>query len=127
MQQPASPTPPDAPRNESPANEAQPVHLPIDGTLDLHAFAPADCREVLREYIHAAQEAGIRQIRIVHGKGIGTLREIVHAELRRNRAVHSWSLADASGGGWGATLARLLPAHAEHTPASIRPRGQTMK
>lgn len=83
------------------------MHLPIDGTLDLHAFAPQDCREVLREYILAAQAAGVTELRIIHGKGIGTLREIVHAELRLNSAVLSFALADATGGGWGATLARL--------------------
>lgn len=90
-----------------PDDEPQPVPLQIDGTLDLHMFAPRDCLEVLREYILAAQEAGLTELRIVHGKGIGTLREIVHAELRRNNAVLSFALADAGGGGWGATLAKL--------------------
>lgn len=91
----------------SPEDALQPVVLPIDGTLDLHKFAPQDCLEVLREYIHAAQQAGLTDLRIIHGKGIGTLRTIVHAELRRNPAVLSFTLADAGGGGWGATLAQL--------------------
>jgi dsDNA-specific endonuclease/ATPase MutS2 len=84
------------------------VELPIDGTLDLHTFRPADARSVVDEYLDACRAAGILDVRIIHGKGIGTLREIVHATLRRRDDVAHFSLAtDASG--WGATVARLLP------------------
>lgn len=101
----------------TPQSDSQALtHLTIDGTLDLHTFAPADCREVLRAYIEAAAEAGLPDLRIIHGKGVGTLRTIVHTELARNPAVASFALADAAGGGWGATLVRLLPAARQTTP-----------
>ena len=84
-----------------------PVPLPLDGTLDLHQFAPRECAAVLEAYLDAAQEAGLREIRVIHGKGIGTLQALTHATLRRHPAVRGFALADAAGGGWGATVVRL--------------------
>jgi len=49
--------------------------------LDLHNFLPRDCADVVAEYLHAAQAAGMTRVRIVHGKGTGTLRRIVHGVL----------------------------------------------
>jgi len=76
--------------------------------LDLHAFLPRECADVVEEYVRAAQEAGLALVRIIHGKGTGTLRRIVHAVLEKHPAVQDFHLADgAGGGGWGATIARL--------------------
>ena len=52
--------------------------------LDLHTFLPRDCADVVAEYLHAAQAAGMTDVRIIHGKGTGTLRRIVHGVLDRN-------------------------------------------
>ena len=82
------------------------VDYPIDGVLDLHAFRPAEVKEVVLSYIEACQEKGIRDLRIIHGKGIGVLREQVHRVLERHEAVKSFSLATDSGS-WGATTVRL--------------------
>jgi DNA-nicking Smr family endonuclease len=84
-----------------------PIELPIDGTLDLHAFRPEEVKDVVREYLAACRERGILQVRIIHGKGIGTLREIVHAALSRMPEVGSYRLADETGGSWGATIVIL--------------------
>jgi arsenate reductase (glutaredoxin) len=81
--------------------------VPITGTLDLHAFAPADVDSLVPEWLGACAEAGLRELRIVHGKGIGALRERVHALLGRDPRVASFRLAGEDGGGWGATLVRL--------------------
>ena len=82
------------------------VEYPIDGVLDLHAFHPREVKEVVLAYIEACQERGILDIRIIHGKGIGVLREQVHQLLKKHDAVKSFSLAtDASS--WGATVVRL--------------------
>jgi len=86
-----------------------PVELPIDGTLDLHAFAPGDLPSLLPEWLAACRERGILEVRIVHGKGTGTLRRSVEALLSRLPEVVSFGPADESAGGWGATLARLRP------------------
>jgi DNA-nicking Smr family endonuclease len=87
-----------------------PICAPLTGELDLHTFLPRECAEVVAEYVRAAQEAGMTAVRIVHGKGTGTLRRIVHAELERHPAVRAYRLADERGGSWGATLVELYPA-----------------
>ena len=85
----------------------EPVQIPIDGTLDLHTFQPRDVKELVPEYLAACRERGILHVRIIHGKGTGTLLRTVHAILSRMLEVESFKLADESGGGWGATLVRL--------------------
>ena len=88
--------------------EDDPIEMPIDGTLDLHAFQPRDVKSVVEEYLAVCQERRILDVRIIHGKGIGALRETVHAALRKMPEVVSFHLAgDASG--WGATVVRLKP------------------
>ena len=77
--------------------------------LDLHTFLPRECADVVGEYITAAHDAGFTCVRIVHGKGTGTLRRIVHAVLDRHPAVARYALADAASGSWGATLVELTP------------------
>lgn len=91
-------------------NRDEPLPLPIDGTLDLHTFRPAELRDLVPEYLAACRAKGILRVRIVHGKGIGTLRESVRALLPKLDCVESWSGAPEEAGGWGATLVRLKPA-----------------
>ncbi len=86
-----------------------PVELPIDGTLDLHTFDPAETKDLVREYLEECRARGILDVRIIHGKGTGALRETVHAVLSTIPFVASYRLADESGGGWGATLVSLDP------------------
>jgi dsDNA-specific endonuclease/ATPase MutS2 len=85
------------------------VPIPINGVLDLHTFRPGEIGSLVPEYLRACREAGILQVRIIHGKGTGTLRETVHALLRRDARVRGFALADETGGGWGATVVDLLP------------------
>jgi DNA-nicking Smr family endonuclease len=87
-----------------------PVPLPIDGLLDLHAFAARDAAAVVADYLDACGERGVREVRIVHGKGTGSLRRTVHALLARRHDVEWFRSADETGGGWGATLVRLRAA-----------------
>jgi len=84
-----------------------PVELPIDGTLDLHAFRPSDVPSLLPEWIAACRARGLREVRIVHGKGTGSLRRTVEALLARDPGVATFRAADEAAGGWGATLATL--------------------
>src|SRR4051812_22865915 len=85
------------------------VAAALTDELDLHTFQPRDCADVVDEYLHAAQGAGMASVRIVHGKGTGTLRRIVHGVLDRHPAVQTYRLADERGGSWGATLVELRP------------------
>jgi DNA-nicking Smr family endonuclease len=90
-----------------PANDEAPVPLPITGELDLHTFAPRDLGELLPAYLEECRKRGIGVVRIVHGKGTGTLRETVHALLRRSPLVADFRPGDEHTGGWGATLVTL--------------------
>lgn len=87
-----------------------PVEFPINGELDLHTFRPSDVGDLVPEYIGACQERGINRLRIIHGKGIGTLRETVHSLLRRDPRVGRFALAGPGEGGWGATVVWLKSA-----------------
>ena len=88
----------------------EPSDAPLTSELDLHTFLPGECADIVAEYVRAAQEAGMTSVRIVHGKGTGTLRRIVHGVLDRHPAVRAYRLADERGGSWGATLVELHPA-----------------
>ena len=81
--------------------------IPIDGTLDLHTFRPEDVKELIPDYIDTCLENGIYQLRIIHGKGKGVLRRIVHSALENHAAVASFRHESGSGGTWGATVVDL--------------------
>lgn len=87
--------------------EGEAVRIPITGELDLHTFRPADVASLLEAYFAECARAGIREVRVVHGKGTGALRETVHACLRRMPHVASYRLGDETSGSWGATLVTL--------------------
>ena len=79
--------------------------VPIEGVLDLHTFRPADIRSVVDEYVEAAYSAGLREVRLIHGRGKGIQRGIVQRALERHpRVVEFW---DAPESHLGATVARL--------------------
>ncbi|MCX6538176.1 MAG: Smr/MutS family protein [Acidobacteria bacterium] len=86
--------------------EDDPFILPIDGTLDLHAFKPEDARSLVDDYVRAAHEAGVLEIRVVHGRGKGVLRGIVQATLDTHPLVEAFW--DDTASHLGATLARLV-------------------
>jgi len=88
----------------------EPVRLPIDGVLDLHAFSPKDVKGLVTEYIEECLRRGITDLRIIHGKGTGTLKGIVHSVLEKNPHVAGFKDAGMGGGGWGATEVRLRTA-----------------
>lgn len=87
-------------------NEA-PVPLPITGELDLHTFRPGDLGELIPAYLAECAARDLHEVRIVHGKGTGTLRTTVHALLRRSPLVASFRLGDERSGSWGATMVTL--------------------
>jgi DNA-nicking Smr family endonuclease len=85
----------------------EPVRVPIEDALDLHAFAPRDVRSVVNEYVRAAHERGLREVRLIHGRGIGAQRASVQSLLGRHPLVASFADAPPERGGWGATVVRL--------------------
>ncbi len=86
---------------------------PIDGALDLHTFQPADCRDLVPEYLAECRGKGILQVRIIHGKGRGVLRQTVQRILERLPEVQAFYPASEDAGGWGATIVILKPDPAE--------------
>jgi DNA-nicking Smr family endonuclease len=83
------------------------IEIPIDGTLDLHTFSPHEVKELLPAYMEECRARGIYEVRVIHGKGTGMLRETVHSILRKMAGIDSFMLAGEHGGGWGATIVIL--------------------
>ena len=80
--------------------------VPIDAAIDLHAFHPRDIPSVVGEYVRAAHEAGLREVRLIHGRGKGVQRGIVQAALDKHPLVEEFW--DATETHLGATVARLV-------------------
>ena len=84
-----------------------PIRIPIEGSLDLHAFAPRDIPSVVEDYINEAHEAGLTEIRLIHGRGRGVQRGIVQKALERHPLVSQF--LDDTASHLGATIAILKP------------------
>jgi DNA-nicking Smr family endonuclease len=89
--------------------EDEPVEIPIEEVLDLHPFLPNEIRDVVRDYLDEARTRGFRQVRLIHGRGIGIQRANVQAVLRTIEFVEDFHDADPTGGGWGATVVLIRP------------------
>jgi DNA-nicking Smr family endonuclease len=98
---------PDPPPTDDDAPEGEPVRIPIEDSLDLHAFRPADVPSVVDEYLVEAHARGFGEVRLIHGRGIGVQRAIVQALLGRHPLVVGYADAAEERGGRGATLVRL--------------------
>jgi len=85
----------------------EPIKLPLKDCIDLHTFSPKDIPEILESYLIECYEAGLKEVRIIHGKGIGVQREIVRKTLSSSSLIDNFSQAPPEAGGWGATIAIL--------------------
>lgn len=90
-------------------HQSEPVPLPITSELDLHTFQPREVKVVVTEYLAECRARSLLEVRIVHGKGIGALRQTVHALLAKHPDVERFALATEAFGGWGATIVHLRP------------------
>jgi DNA-nicking Smr family endonuclease len=88
-------------------DEAEPIPLPIEDSLDLHAFAPRDVRPVVEAYLKEAVARGFREVRLIHGRGIGVQRASVQSLLSGHPLVLRFFDAPPQRGGWGATVVVL--------------------
>jgi len=86
------------------------IEMPIDGVLDLHSFHPKEVKDLVPDYLDECRDRGILEVRIIHGKGKGVLRRIVHSVLEKHPAVKGFKLGGHGSGSWGATTVDLLPA-----------------
>jgi DNA-nicking Smr family endonuclease len=80
------------------------VEHPIGPELDLHTFRPSEISSLLPEYFAECRKRGLLRVRIIHGKGSGTLRTGVHHLLATLPEVQQWIWpAGETSGSWGAT------------------------
>jgi dsDNA-specific endonuclease/ATPase MutS2 len=89
------------------AYEAPAVQLPLEDSIDLHPFAPRDVRSVVDGYLEEAAKAGYTEVRLIHGRGVGSQREAVRTVCARHPRVATYADATPESGGWGATIAHL--------------------
>ncbi|MCH9647516.1 MAG: Smr/MutS family protein [Deltaproteobacteria bacterium] len=89
--------------DESSYWNGDPIVLPIEDVLDLHSFRPKEVSSVVRDYLDAAYEQGLRELRIIHGRGKGVQRQTVRTLLARDPRVKAFGDAPLGAGGWGAT------------------------
>jgi DNA-nicking Smr family endonuclease len=71
--------------------------IPIEDSIDLHTFQPREVKVVVEEYLFQAVRRGFSEVRIIHGRGVGVQREIVHGILRDHPHVISFRDADDKG------------------------------
>ena len=96
--------------DEPPADSPdEPLVLPIEDFLDLHAFAPHDVPSVLDEYLREAHRRGFPEVRLIHGRGKGVQRAVVQSLLASHPLVAEFFDAPPERGGWGATVVVLRP------------------
>lgn len=85
------------------------VVVPITSEIDLHTFRPNEIGSLLPEYFRECRMRGLLEVRVIHGKGTGALREGVRKILEREPGVVSWRTGNETEGSWGATMVRLAP------------------
>ncbi len=94
-------------RRDEPGAADEAVELEITDVLDLHSFPPREVPDLVRDYLDAAYEKGLRELRIIHGRGVGVQRQTVRTLLERDSRVAGFRDAPGEAGGWGATLVTL--------------------
>ncbi|MBI4591632.1 MAG: Smr/MutS family protein [Candidatus Rokubacteria bacterium] len=87
----------------------EPVVVPIQDSLDLHAFAPRDIPSVVDEYLRAVHARHFGEVRLIHGRGKGVQRAVVQSLLAAHPLVARFFDAPHDRGGWGATVVILKP------------------
>jgi DNA-nicking Smr family endonuclease len=90
--------------NESDWDPEDGITLEVTDVLDLHSFPPREIRDLVRDYLELAEEKGLRELRIIHGRGVGVQRQTVRKILEKHPRVQDYQDAPSEAGGWGATL-----------------------
>lgn len=85
----------------------EPLRIPITDIFDLHSVQPKEVEAVVEAYLEEARSLGLKNVRIIHGRGIGVQRRIVRSVLARTPFVGSYADAPEQAGGWGATIVTL--------------------
>ncbi len=86
----------------------EPIRIPITDVFDLHTVQPREVAAVTEAYLEEARRLGYESVRLIHGRGIGVQRRIVHALLSRTPYVAGFADAPPESGGWGATIVHFV-------------------
>jgi DNA mismatch repair protein MutS2 len=80
---------------------------PVPSEIHLRGLRVEEARWELEQYLEQALDAGLKEVRVVHGKGTGAVRLMAHEMLRKHPKVETLRAALPSEGGEGATIAIL--------------------
>jgi len=83
------------------------IQISIEDWIDLHTFSPKEIPYLLEDYLMECQKKSFAEVRIIHGKGKGVQRNIVHSFLKKSPLVESFKSAPPEAGSWGATIVIL--------------------
>ena len=98
---------------EVPWELAGAVEFEVTDVLDLHTFPPREVKELVQDYLDLAFEKGLREVRIIHGKGRGVQRRMVRSILEKDPRVVTFGDPPGGMGGWGATWVTLAEPKAD--------------
>lgn len=93
--------------DDEPWVEPPVLEMEVTDVLDLHSFPPREVNALVKDYLDLAYDKGLRQLRIIHGKGTGTQRRMVRSILQKDPRVVAYGDPPGEAGGWGATCVTL--------------------
>lgn len=82
----------------------------VEKQIDVRGRSAEDALEAVERYVDRASLAGGAEIRIIHGKGTGTLKKEIEAFLRASPLIETFRTGEPREGGWGATIVRVRSA-----------------
>jgi DNA-nicking Smr family endonuclease len=94
-------------KSDNSSNSEDPVVVPVEDSIDLHTFSPKEVRTLVEEYLYQCRARRFKEVRIIHGRGTGVLRQVVQRTLERSVLVERYYDAPPERGGWGATVVLL--------------------
>ena len=80
---------------------------PVTDEVHLRQLTVDEALLKLDKYLNDAFMAGLYQVRVIHGKGTGKLRQVVRARLARHPLVKSYRPGEYGEGGAGVTIVNL--------------------
>ena len=95
-------------KGEHPKHSGREMKLTaMPSEVDLRGMDAVEAICVLQRYLDEAMRSNVSQVRIIHGKGTGTLRAAVQQELKKNKFIKKFRLGQYGEGEDGVTIAEF--------------------